>query len=164
MKARYESLKAELDFAREQSAADADAVVAMTTRLDDAEAERQRLEQDRQQLLVDAEASKSEIQAKKEHLEKEVTDLQRQRSVWAREAEETAELREQCNNLLTAEVIHLIVNRDSREVLMLHVKRYYEALMPCISSLNILILWWLSLRVLWKLNCMTHGREMMIPC
>ena len=104
MKAKYESLKAELDFAREQSAADADAVVAMTTRLDDAEAERQRLEQDRQQLLVDAEASKTEIKAKKEHLEKEVTDLQRQRSVWAREAEETAELREQCNNLLTAEV------------------------------------------------------------
>ena len=74
MRAKYESLKTELDFARRQCEADAGAVVAMTTHLDDAEAEKRQLQEERRRLTAEAHEAKSLLTQQNEAFEKEVSE------------------------------------------------------------------------------------------
>ena len=73
MRAKYESLQTELEYARRQTSADTAAVVAMTTRLDDADAERRRLEDDYQKLQLLHEDVKADERGKQDALKNEVT-------------------------------------------------------------------------------------------
>ena len=73
IRARYESLQTELEYARRQSSADAGAVLAMTTRLDEAAAKRRHLEAEYQNLCLLTDDQKAEDRAKKEALENKVS-------------------------------------------------------------------------------------------
>ena len=79
IRAKYESLQTELEYARQQqqlqqqqTSADAEALVAMTTRLDDADAEKRLLSDRCEMLQSQAEETKTSIRAKREAMEKEV--------------------------------------------------------------------------------------------
>ena len=72
IRAKYESLQTELEYVRRQSDADAAAVVAMTSRLDDADAEKQHLEAECLRLRHLTDDAKADERAKTEALENEV--------------------------------------------------------------------------------------------